>query len=87
MKAIWKFPLVFTPNGQEIKMPKGAVILTAQVQSATMTLWAAVDPSEPEERRVIEILATGQLVEDRQRSYIGTVQVGSLVWHVFERVM
>lgn len=85
-KVIWEYNLVFTVDGQNVMMPADARILTAQVQSNTICLWAYVNPDAPLERRVIEILATGQWGDDEKRVYIASVQVASLVWHIFEKL-
>jgi len=88
MKTIWKFPLELTDR-QSVGMLAGAEILSVQIQGATVCLWAIVEPSGQREERVFEIIGTGQTVwptePDRQvRKYIGTVQQGPWVWHVFE---
>lgn len=86
---------------QRIAMPKGAVILTVDLQHEQMCLWANVPmpgegfrdlPPEPAadsgyELRTIEIFSTGHLMDGAERKYIGTVLAGGgdLVWHVFER--
>lgn len=85
MRTIWKFRLAITDQ-QTVKMPKGAQILSAQVQHESVCLWALADSgAEPEERQ-IEIHGTGNPIGHQRLSFIGTVQTagGSLVWHVFE---
>jgi hypothetical protein len=85
-KTIWKFPLKGPHDYNEIEMPKGAEILTAQVQNKTICLWAMVDPEAPKETRMIEIAGTGTTIidPDGPRKYIATVQVGPYVFHLFE---
>jgi len=89
-KTIWKFQLSIT-NTQNVLMPEGAQILTAQIQNGCdLCLWALVDSTAPKQRREIEIIGTGNFVTDESRRYISTVQGKglenqSLVWHVFER--
>ena len=86
-KTIWKFPLVIK-DAQIIEMPKKAEFLTVQMQNGIACLWAMVDPSEEKERRLIEIIGTGNPVEmGIERKYIATFQLyeGQLVFHVFER--
>ncbi|MBQ8969210.1 MAG: hypothetical protein IJ064_05720 [Bacteroidaceae bacterium] len=69
-------------------MPKGAKILTVQIQSGQPCIWAAVNPSSFEnETRRFRIAGTGHPVEDAIiENYIGTFQMcdGKLVFHVFE---
>lgn len=84
---IWKFPIGIV-DLQNLLMPEGAEILTAQVQEGGLFLWALVNPAAPAQRRVIEILGTGFEIADAERKHIATAQMadGSLVWHVFERL-
>lgn len=42
-KAIWKFPLNIYSRPSKIKMPKGADILTIQLQNNQPVIWAIVD--------------------------------------------
>ena len=85
LATIWKFPLAITDR-QTVTMPKGAQILSAQMQGTTLCLWALVDPAASRKDRTIEILGTGNPAPDAHRSYISTTQMagGRLVWHVFE---
>jgi len=83
MQTIWKYPLAITERAS-ILVPKGATFLDVQVQRGIPCLWALVDSAAPEEDRTIVIHGTGHLVGEGL-SYIGTVQAGSLVWHVFEK--
>jgi hypothetical protein len=84
MKTIWKFPLKLREYN-EVEMPKGAEVLTAQVQGETICVWAGVDPEAPTEPRMFQISGTGTTMHEHQeRKYIGTVQRGRYVFHVFE---
>lgn len=71
-----------------ILMPKGAHILTVQVQRDTPCIWAIVDPAQPIEPRTFRILGTGHEMDmDIPHShYIGTFQLfdGSYIGHMFE---
>lgn len=85
MMTIWKFP-VSRPNGIEIYMPKGARVLTAQMQNGTLCLWAVVDDIETPELRKFAIVGTGHQMPAVPTSYVSTFQVdgGSFVFHLFE---
>lgn len=84
MKTIWKYPIDLI-NKQAVAMPKGAVILTVQMQDSTACLWAMVDPDKSLELRVIELYGTGHSLDNDDRGYIGTFQTQTgLVFHVFE---
>ena len=88
-KRIWKYQLEVV-DVQNISMPKGAEILTIQVQYGEPCLWALVDPKEEVEKRTIEIFGTGNpiLVDMEMRKYITTFNLldGGLVFHVFENM-
>lgn len=82
--TIWKFPLLIRDQ-QSVSMPKDAEILTVQMQHGEACLWAEVDPTEKTEVRTILILGTGHAFRrGLMRKYIGTVQDGDFVWHVYE---
>ena len=88
MKTIWKFPFE-TIDMLGLAMPKGAEILTVQVQDGIPCIWAMVDPAQEKEKRIIVIHGTGHSVpQPEAKRYVGTYQErqGSLIWHVFELV-
>ena len=82
MRKIWKFPAPF-PNGN-IVMPKGAKVLTLQMQDGVPTLWAEVDPDAPDEIHHLVTYGTGHPVDPGAGSYIGTYQSPPFVWHVYD---
>ena len=85
MKTIWKFPLRLT-NHQLIDMPVHAQILSAQVQDGVMTLWAVVNPDSPKMPHTIAIYGTGNYITDENLgTFIGTLQVDWMVWHIFDQ--
>ncbi len=89
MLSIWKFPLEIT-DAQTIKMPAGAELLSVGEQNGTLCLWAKVDPNKEIVEKNIRIFGTVHPVpkddfeNDKELSFIGTVQIGSFVWHVFK---
>lgn len=87
MRTVWKFRLAIAAP-QSILMPMGAEILTAQMQSDELYLWAILTTSPDSELRVFEVFGTGQSIHQGtgvSRKYIATVQDGPYVWHIFER--
>ena len=87
MKTIWKYSLQPTRTGTHvIKMREGARILSVQMQSNRVCLWAAVDPGEPDEERKFYIAFTGGGLPDKPLQFLDTVQLhdGGIVIHVFE---
>lgn len=84
MTTIYKYPLAITDR-QQIKLPAGSIILTAQFQYGTLCIWVQVDTEQPIVLRSIIIYGTGHPHNNVGR-YIGTAQDynGSIVWHIFE---
>jgi hypothetical protein len=87
MNRIYKYPI---PINDEIVivMPKGAKVLTVQIQKSQPFIWALVDTEkEPEERRFY-LYGTGMTVTHCE-SYIGSFQMlgGGLIYHLFEMNM
>lgn len=93
MMTIWKFPLAIE-DGQDVRMPQGAQILSVGLIGDTVFLWAMVDNENvgPKETRKIRIHGTGHHVyKYNLLTFIGTViqpiegaLPPALVWHVFE---
>ena len=82
-KQIWKYSLE-----NIIEMPKGAEILTIDIQNGQMfnaQMWVKVNTENEMEKRMFEVIGTGQNFDDTNKKYIGTYQEGPFVWHVFEK--
>lgn len=87
-RTIWKFA-VPVDDAVAIKMPKGARLLTVQAQGAEMCLWAEVNTEAPEEKRYFAIFGTGNPMPREMGysdAYVGTVQIGRFVWHLYELI-
>ena len=71
---------------QRVSMPKDAEILSVGVQQDDIMIWARVNPDAPMVDRKIIILGTGHEISEKNASlpFIGTVFMGSLVFHVFD---
>lgn len=88
MKSIYKYTINI---GGKLLMPKGAQILTAQMQKRRLAIWALVDPSkDPDNKLELYIVPTGFIMDDsvaKGLKYISTVQQndGDYVWHVFQK--
>lgn len=82
--TIWKFP-VPVANSFVISMPAEARILCLMTQDDALQLWALVDPERQSEQRFFRVVGTGHRIADASSLiYIGTSQVGPMVWHLFE---
>jgi hypothetical protein len=70
-----------------IEMPKGAEILSVQIQNGEMfneCIWAKVNPENELEKRQFELIGTGHKFDDTNKEYIGTYHNGPFVCHLFE---
>jgi hypothetical protein len=83
MKTIYKYVLQ-VQDQQTLSLPEGAEILSVQVQYGAPTLWALVDVGAPAKAQQIHCYGTGHDVPDRPTIHIGTVQLGTYVWHFFK---
>ena len=85
MKAVWKYPLPGSDTF-DIKMPRGAKILTAAAQFEDVCLWALVNPEAPPETRSFRLAGTGHEITENLGRHISTFQLanGRIVLHLFE---
>lgn len=83
MTQIWKYRV----DVGTIMMPKGAKILTVQMQNDTPHMWAIVNVDAELEERVFEIHGTGHHIRNiDEYEYIGTYIDNPFVWHLFELI-
>jgi len=86
MQVIYKYQL-FVTDAQQIEMFQDAKILCVQVQDGRPCIWAQGNPNLPYTRRKIRIFGTGNhIYDDEFLVYLGTVQIGEFVWHVYEDI-
>jgi len=57
--------------------------LDVQLQDGLPVLWATVDTDAPTEERLFLLAQTGEEISGYP-AYIGTFQIGQLVYHLFE---
>jgi hypothetical protein len=84
--TVWKFDLRDDAENA-IEMPRGAQVLSVQVQRGQPRLWALVDPTAPKVRRRFWICGTGTYANtDGLGTFVDTIQLegGALVFHVFD---
>ena len=87
--TIFKFPFEIVDK-LVLTMPKGAKVLSVQMQSNQPCLWAIVDKGAPMETREFRLAGTGHDLPDdailNTMKFIGTFQMygGSLIFHLFE---
>lgn len=82
MRAIWKYPLDVTDQ-QTVGMPAAAQVLSVADQAGALTVWALVDTEAAIEPRRFWIVGTGRPMPVSGATFLGSVQQGPFVWHVF----
>lgn len=82
--VIYKYPLEVTDE-QIIDMPGSARLLSVQMQRGVVCLWAWVDPNAIPKKRHIVIIGTGNPISFFPGEFVGAVQQGQFVWHVFDK--
>lgn len=83
MKIVYKYPLK-VEDEQELNLPFGAVVLSANFQGEALCIWALVDMDEDfVKKQIIYIHGTGHPIIEENSRFINTVFIDSLVFHVF----
>ena len=86
---VFKYPLEVRSN--VLTVPFGAQILSVGQQNGQLCLWALVEPEAREVQIEITVVGTGWDIKGRLSDFVdgflGTVQVGAFVWHVFDTTM
>ena len=87
MKVIWKYELDLTGT-QELNLPEGAEILTAQMQWDDCCCWVLQEQNATTfKSRKIRVYGTGHPVAEGSLDYISTVQLRGMVLHIFEELL
>lgn len=88
MKTIWKYQFEIVPVFG-ITVPKGAVVLSAQMQGDVPCLWALVDTRRELVARRFYLFGTGNNLPEETTAYshLDTFQQGPFVWHLFEDLL
>lgn len=84
METIYKYKLETSFDIQLVEMPFGAIILSSQNQNGEIFIWAHVESFNSHEYRRFHVLGTGYPMPENRKSYIGTVQIEKLVYHIYE---
>lgn len=88
MKKVYKYNITDMNDYFDLNLPKGAKILTVQVQRNSICIWALVDINNEQEKRRFRLAGTGHPIEEStdRLIYIGSFQMmqGTLVFHLFE---
>ena len=82
-QTIWKYEMA-VEDWVRIVIPDGARFLKIGEQDRKLCLWVLVDLEKSPRAYYFRIFGTGQDIPECIGEYIGTAQIGSYVWHVFE---
>lgn len=84
MKNIYKYEIKGPSDREQVLlMPKGAIPLTVQKQDGKVTMWAEIERSRPIVERKLYLFGTGWEIDTEGLSYVGTIQDGIFVWHLY----
>jgi hypothetical protein len=84
MLTIHKFPVEGgTFRETTIPMPEDARVIHFGTQENLMFFWVLLNLDKPSVERRFHVVGTGWELHG-VNEYIGTIQVGSFVWHAFE---
>jgi hypothetical protein len=91
-RTVWKFPFKYNEQIIELELPQNSRIIHTDHNNGEPCIWALVNPDNPTEKRIFQLLGTGNETEldinQEQLNYIGTLKgVGNGIFiHVFERI-
>jgi len=82
----YEIPIKDTFN---LELPAHSKILSLQLQNEKPYIWVLHDENKVLKHRYFTIVGTGHEIEYHPdvMIYIGTIQMGSLVWHLFEDIL
>lgn len=83
VRTIHKYVLPFFDR-VPLRMPADANVLSVGEQGGRVCLWAEVDTDTYAETRAFCLRGTGNPLDGTEGRFIGTVQIGLFVWHVYE---
>jgi hypothetical protein len=81
--TIWKFTASDPGEKTVIFIPQDHKILSVGIQGQQIVFWAEVDPDSPKVDETYLVIGTGWIIPENG-IYIGTVQYGILVWHLYK---
>jgi len=85
MQTIYKYQ-IHVDDRQTVLMPRGARVLSVDVQRGVPCVWALIDTDSPEENRTFGMCGTGHPCPYDASQFVGTFQMhgGDLIFHLFD---
>lgn len=82
---IWKYKIEMTGWQQYISMPKGAEVVSFQLQDGVPHIWVSVpDVYAIKEPKCFRLVPTGEDFYQVPGKFHGTIQLKGFVWHLYE---
>lgn len=81
-RTIWKF--IVDLDQPVVEMPRNAEIIHIGVEDFGICIWAVVNPHNLYEERHFAVYGEGHMLPDDPGQHLGTVQVSSNTFHLFE---
>jgi hypothetical protein len=81
MKTIWKYDLL---EQLSIELPSDAKVLSVARQYGSLQMWVELDPTAAVIERQFMLVPTNAEIPDINKTFLGTVIVDPMVYHVFE---
>lgn len=84
---IYKYPFDLDKRSFELQLPIDHKVLTVQMQIDIACMWVMLDPMCPTQKYTFYINGTGEPMQVNANGsvgrYLGTIQDGPYVWHIF----
>lgn len=84
MRAVYRYEIPVDDHWHTVDL-SGPVLHVAAREPETVELWAVHGAEQPQPR-TFRVFGTGQPLDDRAPTHVGTALAGAgLVWHLWER--
>ena len=86
-KTIWKYPVTIGGD-TKLLMQEGAEFIHAGLDpTGEPCVWALLDPNKQADvPRNLLVIGTGRAFDQPNAKFIGSINQGPFMWHVFEEV-
>jgi hypothetical protein len=84
MRTIYKYDITAT---RRPAIPLGSRVLSVGMQGQNLCMWIECNPAQPLYAVSVFVVGTGGTLPSEAINYVGTVQNGPLVWHVYTGAM
>lgn len=82
MRQIWKYEISLGIT--ILNIPSGGIVRHLGVQNDNAYIWVEIDPAKELVERKFSIYGTGWDLTEDVGTYVGSIQEGPFVWHLYE---